>query len=142
MLEYEPYLKYVENRDKRILLTKFRIGICPLRIETGRYEIIGTSKGIIASERTCLVCNGQEVEDEFHFLLECPVYNMRRVKMLNIFRDSCRFSERELEEMMYNLNHLFISIMSSHNENVINGLADFIWDAFLIREKVLLERSR
>ena len=34
----EPYLDYVESRDKRSLLSRFRIGICPLRIETGRYE--------------------------------------------------------------------------------------------------------
>ena len=141
-LEYEPYLNYVQNRDKRILLTKFRIEICPLRIETGRYEIIGVNKGIIASERTCLVCNGQQVEDEFHFLLECPVYNMRRVELVNIFRISCRLSEREMEEIKNNMYHLFISIMSSQNENIINGVADFIWDAFLIREKLLLDRNR
>ena len=34
----EPYLTCIDDRDKRVLLTKFRIGICPLRIETGRYE--------------------------------------------------------------------------------------------------------
>ena len=40
-IAHEPYLNVVNNRDKRILLTKFRIGICPLRSETGRYENVG-----------------------------------------------------------------------------------------------------
>ena len=59
--QYEPYLNIIANRDKCVLLTKFRIGICPLRIETGRYEIIEGRKGILASERVCLVCNGSEI---------------------------------------------------------------------------------
>ena len=33
-LELEPYLSAVDDRDKRVLMSKFRIGICPLRIES------------------------------------------------------------------------------------------------------------
>ena len=67
---------------------------------------------------------------------------MRRVELVNIFRISCRLSEREMEEIKNNLYYLFISIMRSHNENIINGVADFIWDAFSIGEKLLLDRNR
>ena len=38
---FEPYLSHIQNDRKRVLFTKFRIGIAPaapLRIETGRYE--------------------------------------------------------------------------------------------------------
>jgi hypothetical protein len=50
----EPYLLAVEDRNKRVLLTKFRIGICPLRIETGRYEQVAkNTRGLPESERTC-----------------------------------------------------------------------------------------
>ena len=73
---FEEYLQHIDNRAKRVLMSKFRIGTCPLRIETGRYESIGRSKGIKAEERICLCCNGTEVEDEFHFLLECDLYTV------------------------------------------------------------------
>ena len=69
----EPYLDLIHNRAKRVLLTKFRIGICPLRIETGRYEVMNRIKGIEANLRYCLVCYTERVEDEYHFLMVCPI---------------------------------------------------------------------
>ena len=72
---FESYLQHIDNRYKRVLMTKFRIGICPLRIETGRYECVGRSKGIKAEDRICLCCDRNEVEDEYHFLLCCPAYS-------------------------------------------------------------------
>ena len=140
--EYEPYLTVVGNRDKRVLLTKFRIGICPLRIETGRYEIIGSHKGVIASERVCLVCGGAEVEDEYHFLLKCPVYNHTRLHMLNTVKETCKISDSQLEGTIHDPSQLFASIMKSKDRQVINSVADYIWDAYLIREKALLDRHR
>jgi hypothetical protein len=44
---------------------KFRCGVAPLRVETGRYE----RKAV--HERTCLYCINY-VEDEFHVLMLCP----------------------------------------------------------------------
>ena len=76
--EYEAYLSVIKNRDKRILTTKLRIGICPLRVETGRYENIGARKRIEPRERVCLVCGSGEIEDEFHFMMKCSVYNDER----------------------------------------------------------------
>ena len=34
----EPYVTEVLNRQHRIALAKFRCGVAPLRIETGRYQ--------------------------------------------------------------------------------------------------------
>jgi len=140
--EYEPYLTIVGNRDKRVLLTKFRIGICPLRIETGRYEITGGHKGVLASERVCLVCNRAEVEDEYHFLLRCPVYDHRRVHMLNTVKETCKMSDSQLESTLHDPSQLFASIMKCKDRKVVDSVADYIWDAYLIRERVLLDRSR
>ena len=68
-------------------MSKFRLGVCPLHIETGRYEINEKkSKGISVENRTCQVCGSQdEIEDEFHFLMMCPAYNELRN---NLF-DAC-----------------------------------------------------
>ena len=53
----EPYLIHVHDDRKHALLFKFRAGIAPLRIETGRYESTSSKqKGIPVCERTCLCC--------------------------------------------------------------------------------------
>ena len=52
------YLNEIYSRKKQCLYSKFRIGICPLRIETGRYEINEKKgKGIPVNMRTCQICN-------------------------------------------------------------------------------------
>jgi hypothetical protein len=50
---------------------KFRCGVAPFKIETGRYE------GVSVENRTCFnnICNVNNcIENENHALLECPVY--------------------------------------------------------------------
>jgi hypothetical protein len=74
---FEPYL-YWGNYDKRRLITKFRISSHQLEIERERYRNIPTSP------RICKLCN-LEVEDELHFLLECPKSNKIRKE---IFKNS------------------------------------------------------
>jgi hypothetical protein len=51
----------------RSALAKFRCGVAPLWIETGRYE----NKNV--NERVCFICHDQ-IEDEKHVLLDCPLY--------------------------------------------------------------------
>ena len=60
------YIGEIMTRD--VLTTKFRISSHQLEIECGRY------RKIPASQRICKLCN-LEVEDELHFLLECPKSN-------------------------------------------------------------------
>jgi len=60
----ENYLKW-ENFCQRRLITKFRISSHNLEIEHGRYF------NISADQRICKLCK-LTVEDEIHFLLECP----------------------------------------------------------------------
>ena len=51
---------------KRSMLAQLRMGVLP-NIETGRY------KNIPADQRFCFVCK-ESIEDEMHFLFECPFY--------------------------------------------------------------------
>jgi len=46
-----------------------------LRIEQGRYV---EEK---VEERLCVLCQDSRVEDEAHFMLECPLYAKEREKM-------------------------------------------------------------
>ena len=69
---------FVCNRAKRSLLSKFRTGILPLRIETGRWY-----QGTNLEERVCEICGNGEVEDESHFLLKCNEYEDLRTVLFN-----------------------------------------------------------
>ena len=83
----EPYLISINSYERRVLVSKFRLGICPLRIESGRYEVVSrNSKGRPVEQRVCLQCMLGRVEDEFHFLLECPAYSNKRERLLCVIK--------------------------------------------------------
>ena len=54
------------------MLAKLASGTLPIEIEAGCY--ISTPK----EERYCKVCNLQVVENEFHFIFSCPMYQLER----------------------------------------------------------------
>ena len=71
----EKYL-LILNEDERRLLTKFRVSAHKLEIERGRYV------GLRVEDRICKLCN-TEVEDEIHFLLQCPVLENKRSEYID-----------------------------------------------------------
>ena len=71
--QLEDYLKNIRNPAHRISMTKLRLGVHSLRIQTGKYENRGAP--IPVDGRTCLVCNRGYIEDERHFLMYCPGYD-------------------------------------------------------------------
>lgn len=82
--ELQRYLKLNISKDLRRMLTKLRISAHSLAIETGRY---GTTK-IPADQRFCKFCP-TNVEDEVHFLFQCPQCNLLRneydIPFINIY---------------------------------------------------------
>ena len=60
----------------RIALTKLRLSDHTLAIEKGRHNSIN------ASDRTCPFCP-EQVEDETHFLVKCPIYDCLRKNLLD-----------------------------------------------------------
>ena len=67
----ENYVKIIIQRNHRSAFAKFRMGVAPLRIETGRYERLEEE------QRVCFNC-GDTIESEEHVLLECPLYQQIR----------------------------------------------------------------
>ena len=67
----ENYVKCMLPREHRSAYSKFRCGVAPIRIETGRYERLALE------DRRCFSCLNQ-VEDEEHALLHCPLYQEMR----------------------------------------------------------------
>ena len=65
--------RFTTSKYHRSLLTKFRCGVLDLEINKGRHH------NIPREHRLCTYCNLGKVEDEFHFLLECPCYSELRL---------------------------------------------------------------
>jgi hypothetical protein len=85
-IKTEDYVKYCLNRKRRSLMTQFRIGILPLHIETGRF------RNVPEDERKCKVCDFNDIENEFHFLCICNVYNeFRNILYKNVSNHSNNF---------------------------------------------------
>jgi hypothetical protein len=68
---------FIRNRKKRSFVAQIRLGILPLNIELGRF------RGVKLEERTCEICKNNLIEDEFHFLCVCPLYESYRNILYN-----------------------------------------------------------
>ena len=104
-LHLEAYLREVTDVRKRRLMSMLRMGVLPLRIETGRYEackVVG-SKGVPVEFRVCKCCALSKVEDEIHFVLECPLYSRLRVSLLEVCtceigkKFTCAWEKRDMK---------------------------------------------
>jgi hypothetical protein len=65
--QVESYLSARIPQSHRSALAKFRCGVAPLRLETGRYENLDLDR------RVCFQCTDQ-IESEEHVLITCPLY--------------------------------------------------------------------
>ena len=105
-------------------MTKFRISAHSLRIETGRYERKPNKENklikIVREERTCLYCNNNDVEDEMHFLLKCPLYSIERKIFIDfICNDNNQVASLQTKDKFYWL-------LNNENINIITKLSEFI----------------
>jgi hypothetical protein len=86
----ESYI-FIDNRKRRSLIAQIRLGILPLNIETGRF------KNQPVEERICQMCENNLVEDEVHFILNCPAYEDIRIQLYNSIT-YVNFNEMESEQ--------------------------------------------
>ena len=80
-LAIESYLSLPFPHRKS--LCKFRICNHKLEIETGRYA----KPKIDRQLRFCKHCTGGVVEDEIHFIFDCPYYRFERSELSSALRD-------------------------------------------------------
>ena len=100
---------------------RLRLSSHSLRIESGRYGQNRKSR----NERICQFYSTGDIEDEYHFVLVCTMYNELRVKYINRYyrRDPSVFK--------------FIQLMSSDDTKTINTLSYFVYNAFNLRKSRL-----
>ena len=75
-ISLQIYLKKCIPKKYVKYLTMFRLSSHSSAIETGRYQ------GVLNVNRVCKFCK-VDTEDEFHFILECPIYQNFRSKYIN-----------------------------------------------------------
>ena len=81
----------------QIALSKLRCSVHKLKVETSRHE------GIAYEHRLCILCENNQVEDEFHFLMICPVYE-------NLRMSTCQLSQIEIELLKFFIVYLTVTI--------------------------------
>ena len=115
---FEKYLDEISCVKKRTALTKFRISNSALMIEKGRH------RNIDRTLRFCPFCPG-EVEDEKHFLIECPAYKYLRSDLYS----KIKITTPSICNQPYN--YRFLTLMKTANTVPISC---FIFQAMDLRE--------
>ena len=101
---------------QRKLLTRLRISSHKLMVlvERGRY------KKLDVSQRLCQNCNLNLIEDETHFLFQCPVNASDRGKLISVSSEKClNFTTLQDNERM-------IWLLNNENVPVLNNLCNFL----------------
>jgi len=83
--EFELYLDKLVS-SLRSCITKLRLSAHNLRIHTGRFEHLDRNI------RHRQVCNIHVIEDEFHFVFNCPLYNNLRQRYIKRLHVSTKYA--------------------------------------------------
>ena len=119
----ERYVQYNLTCKERSLLAQIRMGILPINIETGRY------KNISADKRFCYQCT-TKIENEMHFMFECPVYADHRTKLFSCIENTYDFKRLDL--------HTQFSYLCTYYPR---QLAKYVTQAFAKRQSILYESN-
>ena len=82
-LEDQKYLSVLTSLKKKINISKIKTNSHEIHSEVGRWEVPKTTW----VERICHLCENMNIEDEKHFLLECPAYTHIRSQFHNLCYD-------------------------------------------------------
>ena len=109
------------NRELRSVIARFRTGVLPLEIETGRW------RGVPENERLSKMCNCNEIENEIHFILYCHFYQKERFAFFNQLKklnDFLNFSDT-------------VKLTFLMSDEIIVKTGKFILEIFLKRKRHL-----
>ena len=71
-----PYITLLQNIKYRKILAKLRLSSHNLQIVSGWHYKIPRH------DRKCILCNLNDIKDEFHFVLICPFYSDLRAQLI------------------------------------------------------------
>ncbi|MCG8048238.1 MAG: reverse transcriptase family protein [Candidatus Thiodiazotropha endolucinida] len=118
--QFQPYLEKINISKFSTALSRLRVSSHRLSVESGRWV---RPNSIPLSERKCILCN--TLEDEYHFVLECPAYDdLRKVYIPKYYRNNPSMFK-------------FIDLINSTSEGRIRKLSVYIFYAFKLRAEML-----
>ncbi len=117
----EKYLSMCMTRRQRSLYAQLRLGVLPLRLETGRF------KGEKEIDRICVLCKSGDIENEKHFLFKCSLYENERAMLYKKADEKCP-DFKELNE-----NDKIHILMTQ----LVSPTSKFVQDAFIKRRNTL-----
>ena len=121
----EPYLYNNKDYKFRHALCKLRTSSHLLEIEKGRHSKPKTDLSL----RICKLCNNKEIEDEFHFLIECHTYIDGRFLLYE------RISEIDNNFLLMEPTDKFKFLMANDNIFINVLVSKFIYHSFKLREQ-------
>ena len=120
-----PYVDILGKKNDRAIICNIRISSHKLAIETGRY------RGIASSHRLCLACTQNLIENELHFLLQCPAYTTQRNTFYN------KISKEIPHFKNFNDNCKLSLMLNNNNMSILKYTVQFISDSFMHRNSLI-----
>ena len=115
---FQSYIDDVNIDKYRMSLSRLRMSAHRLQVEAGRWH---KPMAIPYVERKCIHC--RVLEDEFHFVLECKLYEDVR----SLYVDKYFYVRPNMIK--------FIELLTSQNKNVNRKLGMYVFKALKIRQR-------
>ena len=112
----EKYLLLLPFEQRR-KLSKLRTSSHKLQVERCRY--VGTPR----EQRICKKCPSLEVEDEYHLLFRCSVYNSLRENLFNLVLQHCGVFTNLSDE------NKLIWLLNNKNTAILNAICELVQDS-------------
>ena len=122
--QFEVYFQEIKNNKHRRALTRLRLSSHQLMIEKGRH----LKPFMERSMRKCKLCT-HKIEDEAHFLIECPLYEKEREQL----EYCCIMQAPNFANL--NTQQKYIFIMTNENAKLLELLGKFVFNAFKLHEE-------
>lgn len=121
--EISAYILSMKNRSLIKLLARIRLSSHNLNIESGRH------RNINRQNRLCILCNTNDIEDEYHFILICSAYRELRASHIPRYYT--------VRPSMFKL----IELLNSNHVATLNRLAVFCKKALSQRNGLFLQMT-
>ena len=122
--KFQSYLEFISVKKFRVALSKLRVSSHRLECEAVRWA---KPVRVAYDERKCRVCN--ILEDEFHFIFECPVYSDLR----KLYIDKYYINRPSMFKL--------IELFNTDRKKQIRNLSIFIFKAFEKRNRITYIRD-
>ena len=120
---FQPYLNLINIEHFRVALSRFRFSAHRLEVETGRWH---KPVAVPFNERKCRTCLNC-LEDEIHFLLECPLYHELRKTYIKPYY----WKRLNMPK--------FIKLIKTENKIEIRNVSMFVMKSFEIRKPLYFD---